>query len=762
MKTFRSFFAILYEFLYFFVMTALLSGNLFPLVLASNYNGAIQGYGVDTVAGYSTWLTTSKSSPGRDLVFSVKKPDGLVLNIPVKTNNEGVAKTELYDYHTGKAGVYTVTMLNGTEPVSDSSVFNVYPDKVSSSSSTIVSNSTVAKADGDDLIYLVVTLRDQYNNSFEGHSVKIISSRTDDIIVSKSAVSNNNGSATFAVSSDSVGVSVYSAIDTTSGVVLDDRVQVAYLTGDTYMSGQDGFSGIGGPFDPIFPVAMAAGNLNHFSIDGFPSYIKPGQDITFSISANDQDDQVVENYTGVVRFSADGSNSDNVLLPEDFTFKADDLGTHDFSLGLKFLAAGTYTLVVTDVNNTIVKGEKTIVVGEDSGSGSSDSINTSSSKPSITTPLSGDYSLNVQTVSGSAPAGMTVKIFDNDQEIGSVQAGQDGSYSYQSVPLADGDHSIYVVTVNGSNTVVETSSTVDIKVDTAPPLIDDLVLDPKSGLSSGELLNIKLFTEPELSQSACIFNDDIIDLTPSLGQDGVYTASLEAPKDAGEYGLDFLLVDELGNEVTYKDKATIIVSDDGTAGVTQETSESLNETQETVETQKVGDQPFLPLLNSPPSQVFGIIAYGSDSRVTLVWEAAVDDNAVDYYKVYYGLDPSNLESSVDTKDASTTWYIPNLENGKEYYFAVAAVDDESVESEKISTLVNAIPFKLDIDVGVPLRPDFQLGVNDEAPALRGAANDEIPPEMAKNGPEVLWLFFGTGLFAGVARKVSRKRRRLQK
>jgi len=30
--------------------------------------------------------------------------------------------------------------------------------------------------------------------------------------------------------------------------------------------------------------------------------------------------------------------------------------------------------------------------------------------------------------------------------------------------------------------------------------------------------------------------------------------------------------------------------------------------------------------NQVPSQVFGVIAYGADKRVTLVWEASTDDS----------------------------------------------------------------------------------------------------------------------------------------
>lgn len=40
------------------------------------------------------------------------------------------------------------------------------------------------------------------------------------------------------------------------------------------------------------------------------------------------------------------------------------------------------------------------------------------------------------------------------------------------------------------------------------------------------------------------------------------------------------------------------------------------------------------------------------------------------------------------------WYIPNLENGKKYYFALTAVDIQGQESLEKSLIVNAIPQEL--------------------------------------------------------------------
>ncbi|HLG26113.1 MAG TPA: Ig-like domain-containing protein [Candidatus Gracilibacteria bacterium] len=703
----------------------------------------LQGYGVDTIAGYSTLLTSSKTYPNREVVFHVGKPEGGVVTVSATTDQSGIAKVDLYDYHTRRAGTYSVgAALKGSLPISRTS-FTVYPDEVSEEKSTLGVQKNVARADGNDQVYVTVTLHDQYGNPFQGHSVSLISSRAHDNVAaaSGSSTTDSNGNVHFVVSSGESGVSVLSAVDSTSGGVLASRAQVAFLKADAYMDD------VGGSLTSFIPIAAAqdAGPLHHFEIGDLPETIQPNQNVTFRVTAQDQNDLTVENYTGVVHFSADGDNGSNVELPEDYTFKAEDLGTHQFSLGLKFTTAGTYKIVATDINNTAIKGEKTVTAG----SGGTQQQQ-GGAKPVITSPQSGTSSQNVQTITGSAPAGMNIKIFDNDQEIGAVQADSSGSFSYQTTPLSDGDHEVYVVTLDSSNTVQGTSDTIMLTIDTTAPTVDEIQITPTTGIMPGQVLSIKVLSEENLSEAAMIFNSEIFELTPSLDQPGAYVASLTAPATAGEYTIDVVLVDELGNESTSASVATVAVSADGGSVATQEETQQETQETQTQETQ-VSD-------NLPPSQVFGVIAYGSDKRVTLIWEAATDEGAVDHYKVYYGLDPANLDQQADTFDAATTWYIPDLENGKEYFFAISAVDDLDTESLTMSELVSGIPFTLEVQTQLPERPTAPLASGGDDALLHGAAIEgRVPPEMSKQGPEALWLLVGTGGVSAFVRRLRRRR-----
>jgi hypothetical protein len=719
----------------FLLATAMLTQSVTAFAAAFD---SLQGYGVDTIAGYSTLLRSSKTYPNRDITFEVTKPDSALVSISAKTDLSGVASLTLYDYHTRKAGQYSVAARFSDSAVTGITTnFRVYPDEVSVTKSSVTAGSGIAKAGGEDAVNVEVTLLDQYANPFEGHLVNLVSSRAVDSVVAEdgSPITDENGSVTFKVSSPETGVSVYSAIDATSGIVLSTRAQVGY------MGGAGSIPDAGGDLSLYIPVAKAAdaGPLNHFEIADLPVSIQPGANVSFRVTAQDGSNITVQNYTGSIHFSVEGSSSGNVTLPEDYTFKAEDLGTHLFSLGLSFTTAGTYKLVVTDTDNTLIKGEKSVTAG--SGGGSTQQTQ-GSEKPTLTMPAEGTYSENVQTVSGSAAAGTTVKIYDNDQEIGSVQAGSDGKFSYQTAAMADGIHSIYVVSLDSSQQVKGTSYTIEITIDTTAPAVDEITFDPTSGIVPGTIITLTVKSDENLPQAAIIFNGDITNMNPSQGQPGTYIAQITAPQNAGAYPVDVVLYDQVGNEGTYTAQATITVSAEGGAVTTQESQGSTQETQ----------QPVAPE-NQPPSQVFGLIAYGSDTKVTLVWEAANDDVNVNHYRVFYGLDPANLDKVVDTKSAATTWYVPALENGKEYYFSVAAVDDLGVESVNKSEVVSGIPFALEVGAELPDRSSEVLG-------LHGAAIEGIvPPEMTKNGPEVLWLLAGTGIFSGLARKFQKRRAR---
>ena len=708
---------------------------------------AVQGFGMDTVAGFRTTLRTSQTYPYSDVVFTMQKPDGKTVFLPSRSDANGIAKLDLSDFHTRKAGKYQLSVkLANTENdnnLAETTTFFVHPDKFSAEKSKVIIDKNVAKADGHDNVVLTVFASDSYGNPLKDQVIQAVSSRPEDgaVLQNRASLTDMDGKITFKLTSSLAGLSTYSVVNITAGQILRERVNVAYLDRPTFLSDVGGYSS---QWVEIARAATETGAIHHFDITGLPDGIQPNQSVNFTVTAKDGNNQTVQNYTGKVHFSAEGSNGASVTLPEDYMFKAENLGTHQFSLGLSFRTSGKYKIAVTDLTNVLIKGTKDVTAGNiktASGSSTSETDTSSAQKPTIESPVAGTYSQKAQTVSGKAPAGMTVKVFDNQVEAGSVPVDTDGKFSFQIPSLIDGEHNVYVVTVDSAQTVKGTSSTVKFSIDTVPPNIDQIELDPKDTVKPSQVIKVKVYTEEKLSQAALVFNSDISQLTASIDQPGIYIGSLVAPGAPGVYPIDVILVDQLGNEGSYKAKAQITVGDETGASL----SLDVNGTQQS--------RSKLSGANTPPSKVTNVIAYPSDKRATLVWDAATDNTFIKHYRVYYGLDANAPDRHMDTKDASTTWYIPNLDNGKTYYFAVTAFDTEELESAVKSDFVTGSPFAS--ATGSYLRPELAFGSGGDN--LRGAAlSQAIPPRTAESGPEALWLIGGSGFIAEVLRRLRRK------
>ncbi len=141
---------------------------------------------------------------------------------------------------------------------------------------------------------------------------------------------------------------------------------------------------------------------------------------------------------------------------------------------------------------------------------------------------------------------------------------------------------------------------------------------------------------------------------------------------------------------------------------------------------------FTVVSSQKPSAVPNITAFPADARVNLVWGKATDDGTIAHYRIYYGTSAENLDQTVDTRDASTTWYIAGLQNATLYYFNVVAVDDQSQEGE-FSPVVTSTP---------------DASINPLFPAAPGSTGE--------TGPEVLWLLVPSilaGRFLGKKKKI---------
>lgn len=656
----------------------------------------VNAYGLDTIAGYEAQIYTSQTLANTEVTFTIEKPDHTKLAIPMQSDSDGMTEFSLYDYHTKTAGEYKVSarLENGSDSAYNS--FYVYPDSVSTSKSTIEASKLVGAPNGNDKIYLTVTLTDNHENPIKGHTVNVISSRSDDVIqqISNQPYTNNEGSMIFAVSSAKEGVSVYSILDSTSGDVLDERLHIAFT----------GIGPVGGDLETAF---AESGEVSYLAFENFPASIQSNSDVAFELAAYDDDGIIVPNYVGTVHFSVEGGNSVYASVPNDYTFDIDlDSGVHLFSgvNSLNFGQPGSYTVVATDLSNFTIRGETDVTVG--TGSTGTDDPTTSFDL-NITSPSTGTYSQNNIMIAGTAPStDLKIEIYDNDVVLDTIDVDNDRTFAYEAMDLLEGSHSIYAIALDASDIIQFTSDEVGFEIDTTPPQIEDFYFEPTKNINPGDIIDITVVTDESVFQGAVVFNIDIAELEQDADDLSKYTTSIPAPSEIGTYPIDVILVDELGNEGSYTDVSIITIGEPAIV-------------------EPPDDDDSFEVTDLPPADVFGVRSQGSDGRVTLKWEPANDDNHVDHYKIYYGISPANLKVFVSTSDNKTSWYIPNLKNGNEYFFAISAIDDQGQESDNLSSIVS----------GTPFLPQTLADTN--GTDLLG--QDIVPDKQASTGPEMLWF-----------------------
>lgn len=688
------------------VLSVVVGGIFSATSLATNSPALpVLANGMDTIAGSSTIITSSKTAPNANVVFEMGKPDGSAVSFSSVADSSGIAKVMVSGENTKTAGLYTIrTKVNGSSLSDDYTNFVVLAGSASQTNSKITpSDQVVSSLDGTASI--TVTIFDNYENPISGHVVKLISSGSDnEVISSSSTVTDENGQIEFTVVSRKIGATVYTAYNSTADFVLNGKARVAYFDDSSYI--------ISNNIPSNYAYASSgnsSGVADHFSFEEVPMIINSGESISFKLTAYDVNDQVVMNYAGITRFSVESGNPSYVTLPGDYAFIPEDLGSHTFSVALGFLQPGSYQLRAQDITNPSIYGQFIFVVG---GGGSAQG------GVVMASPISGSYGNNVHVVSGTASPGAKLKIFDGQIELTSLVADINGTFSYTTGLLADGLHRFSVVEVNDVGAILSTSNVAEVNISTAGVSLTNLTLTPSSIVDAGTLVTVKISASAKLSKASLQLANNIYEL--AVDPTGGYTVQFQAPLEFGDYPLVFVLKDELGNESRVDNKGFL-----------------------TVKGSLIPETVVVP-------DVSGLVATSEDKRVILNWNAvSASTNPIPHYRVYVGSAPLEMTMAIDTFTNATTWYVPNLENGKEYYFAVVAVDNKGNTSPYLSNIVSATPNPLIVEVE-DVEVDFGIGGED--------AFDEMEEDPSEAGPEILWLVLVSALGGIFYSETARRRK----
>lgn len=609
----------------------------------------VRVYATDAIAGYSSAFRTSQIHSGDELLFIVEKPDGSVIRIPTKADVASIAQADFFGHHTKQAGLYRVAVAYpNSNNASPQVTFQVVSDRPSLSQSTLTSSKAMIKADNKDHTFITVTLLDPYRNPVKDHPVQLISSRSDDVIeVLNPRVTNAEGRVNFRVTSQYPGISVFSALDTTLNQVLSDRHEVVFFapTERSDAIGGNSFTAdlLSSDASPSSPEALS-GPVDHFDIADLPSMVKVGEDKYFTVIARDKNNNVARNYTGTILISV--PEDENAALPNngEYTFKASDQGKFTFNLALRLSKLGKQVVQVFDKNDWKISGEFPVeVVPAQTVVSASDPA---SEGLKIKSPTDGaELGSNLVVLSGQGAPNINLKLFDNDVKMGDSETDVDGFFNYQAKNLQSGMHSFYVMAEGG-----ETSSPVNVKIDTLPPVINQFEVKPDGVVEPGSKITVRLYSESKLESALVRFQGAEERLEEQVDQAGTYVATLTAPTLPGSFPIDVILIDSLANKAEFLNKATIMV---------------------------------VAAKKNPPVAVAGLTGEAGDRTVVLHWEALTQtESPLKHYRVHYGVAFTELTQQIDTTGVQNTLSVASLENDHQYFFAVSAVDSDGLEGAK--------------------------------------------------------------------------------
>lgn len=569
---------------------------------------------MDTIAGYSSMLKTSQVESDIIIEFLVTKPNTAEIKLRATTNALGVAEVELFGYNTKQTGVYKVQAKRTTESqYGNQSIFKVFADGLDVNQSQIKANESSIAADGNAKAYITVVLNDKYRNAIKGHQVRLISSRAEDQVnLISGMTSDEQGRSVFEVSSKYPGISIYSALDVNLGLNLSERTKLIYFT-PTELEIPRGGDFLQGDLFALGETAadvqtVASGPVHHFEIS-ISDKIIAGDAQTIKITAKDVDNNVAKNYVGTILFATpDDENSTMPAEDGEFTFTDKDQGEFTFNLALTLTKLGSQTLQVYDKEDWDIMGEiKVEVIEKNAGSEQPTTVG----DLKITTPSHGtELSSSTVSVLGKAEEYQEIKIFDNDVKIGETQADSEGMFSYLAQNMSDGIHNLYI---KGGETV---SNTVTITIDASPAVIDVFEITPAGEIERGSTYTIKVFSEPDLSAARIILSGITEDLQESSQTSGLYEVTLTAPEVGGEYPLDVVLVDSLGNKGEYLKRGTLRVKKEEIYRV---------------------------------PKVTGLRALADDKKVDLTWDAITEHTLpIVKYRLYYGLSAESIDQVIET------------------------------------------------------------------------------------------------------------------
>lgn len=445
-----------------------------------------------------------------------------------------------------------------------------------------------------------------------------------------------------------------------------------------------------------------------YEIFDFDETILVDEFLTFSIQALDADQNPDIEYLGSIEFEV--IDDQNVVLPDVYEFEADDAGLHTFSSSISFSTPGTKIIRVFDSQDETLEAAFEVNVlpstqAEDEQDNNSISI-------SLDSPVSGLSNVNTIEFLGNTLPGKEVKIYENDALLISLGTDTEGDFQFVSPPFSDGLYEFYAEIEGVKSNIVE------LEIKTQAAILNDFIISPES-VRPLKKFNLELTFSDRVSAASVVIDGKKFDLESVDNTSLKYFAELTSPVLSGDYNISVVYTDFQGASNTFLIPKKLLVLEPATSDIldTDEVDFTSNPINSSIDLDGSADNNnqnnnfVSDTIFIPPTVVNGVTVIPDTNKVQLNWLPSSDNTGVAFYIIRFGFDPSDLSSEIRTFDSTTAFTIEQLQEDKQYYFSIYAVDLDGNLSPQGSNLVSAVTsrsitstFGLNVD-GVLVQPE---------------------------------------------------------
>lgn len=298
-------------------------------------------------------------------------------------------------------------------------------------------------------------------------------------------------------------------------------------------------------------------NIDRFEVDVTPKQAKVGDTVDLTIKALDATGNVAKDYVGDILIFSDTDLKAEfpwVLAENTYKFKASDQGLVKFENAVKFTKTGKQVINVYDSMNEDIfwVGEVTISTTDVATSAASEEI-------SIASPSNGTtIGANSVKVNGKASKNHKIKVTLNAGKVFETISNGEGIFDIEVTGLVDGQNSLQAEIFDATGKSIGKSQEVVVSVDSLTPSIQSIKTNPENTVEAESVFEIEIVSTPGLKEVKVILDD--FAQTLKEGKSGTYTGSLTAPKTEGNYKIDVVLINEIGNETEVKAAKEILVN----------------------------------------------------------------------------------------------------------------------------------------------------------------------------------------------------------